>query len=205
MDIPLQQRRMRKQGASSMRKLCITVLILIGAVLLTGCGGQPAETLPTLAATPSTLQEVTATTVSITAPTPTQLQRATLPPTWTSSPEPTETFIPQTNTAIPTSKPIATLEVCATFVVDRERSPGTFLVGQPLQVYWSNVQGASRYRIVILDEFGTEIFAGYAVEATYTFAADQFEAGKRYIWTVYPEDVLRQQMCIGISGELSPG
>lgn len=188
-----------------MRKNDLFVVMLISIAFIAGCTGQPTEVLPTLAATPLAVQEATAITVSTAAPTPTPLQRATLPPTWTSSPEPSQTPIPPTNTPIPTVKPVSTLVVCATFVVDRERSPGTFVVGQPLQVYWSTVEGASRYRIVILDEFGTEIFAGYAVDATFTFAADQFEAGKRYIWTVYPEDALRQQMCIGISGELSPG
>lgn len=202
MGTPLLQHRMRKLGAFSMRNFSFVILI---GLLLASCGGQPSETLPTLAATPVTVQEATATTIPTEAATQQPAQRATLPPTWTPSAVPSQTSLRPTNTAIPTSAPIVTLEACATFTIDRDRSPGTFVVGQPVQVYWSSVQGASRYRIVIQDEFETEIFAGYAVDATYTFEPDQFEAGKRYIWQVYPEDVLRQQMCIAITGELWPG
>jgi hypothetical protein len=193
---------MYKPGAYSMRNFFF--LLLMG-LLVASCGGQSNEVLPTLAVTPVTIQEVTATTAPTEAATQPPAQRATLPPTWTPSPAPSQTSVPPTNTAIPTSAPIATLAACATFTIDRDRSPGTFVVGQPVQVYWLPVQEASRYRIVIQDEFETEIFAGYAVDATYTFEPDQFEAGKRYIWQVYPEDVLRQQMCIAISGELWPG
>lgn len=187
-----------------MRNLYTLVLLFIGSIFFVGCGASPTEVLPTLASTAQPAVEASATTLPTNAPTPTELQRATLPPTWTPSPVPTETSIPPTNTTVPTLKPVSTLVGCATFVVDRERSPGTFVVGQPLQVYWSLVEGASRYRIVILDELGAEIFAAYSVEPTFIFEPDQFEPGKRYIWTVYPEDGLRQQMCIGISGELSP-
>jgi len=182
-------------------------ILFIGilGLLMAGCGPQAPEVLPTLMATPQPASPATATLVPAVTPTQeVESVRATLPPTWTPSPVPTDTFIPPTQTPIPQVTALPTLVACGPFDVDRNKSAATFTVGQPTQVYWVPVQGAVRYRISVLDGTNQEIFVDYAVDPTYTFEATLFEAGKLYAWKVYPEDSLSRQMCLAVTGDMSP-
>lgn len=177
------------------------------AVLAAGCQTQDVP-LPTLMPTP--LPELPTATVAIEPPKPTSppLERPTFPPTWTPSPDPslaTATPTPEVEaavTALPRSLP--TLEVCAPFRVDRNRSAVTFPFGTAPQVAWTPVETAQSYRVILIDEFGRELFTDYIVETTYTFRAELFERGKRYGWEVYPIDIIGQQMCLQRGDELIP-
>ncbi|MBI1280055.1 MAG: hypothetical protein GC179_18145 [Anaerolineaceae bacterium] len=185
-----------------MKRIIGLLLFMLAA---SGCGSQqPTEVLPTLMPTPQPAAAATETPVSTVAP-PTQVpvDRPTLPPTWTPSVEPTNTLIPPTNTPLPLATPIPTLVACGPFDVDRDKSASTFTVGTPTQVFWTPIQGAVRYRIFVIGDFNQEIFSDYAVDASYTFKPDAFEAGKQYLWKVYPEDSLARQMCFAVSGDLS--
>ncbi|MBA3873619.1 MAG: hypothetical protein H0X30_31185 [Anaerolineae bacterium] len=182
-------------------------IIAIGlfGLLMVGCTPKATEALPTLIPTPQPVSPATETPVPTVAPTEDLSSRATLPPSWTPSEAPTDIPIPATETPLPQITAIPTLVACGPFDVDRTKSAATFTVGQPAQVYWTPVQGAVRYRIGVLNAFNQEIFMDYAVDATYTFKPDLFEAGTRYAWRVYPEDSLGRQMCLAVTGDMSPG
>lgn len=182
------------------------IAIAILGLLIGGCGQQPAEVIPTLIPTGLPPPPATDTAVPSVAPTMTveaQSDRPTLPPTWTDAP--TDTPVPPTQTPVPAFTAIPTLLACGPFDVDRNKSAATFKVGTPTQVFWVPVQGAVRYRLGVINAFNQEIFTDYAVDPTYTFKPDLFEAGKRYAWKVYPEDSLGRQMCIAVTGDISPG
>jgi hypothetical protein len=180
--------------------------VLILALLLAACGSQSEGELPTLIPTLGGVEAATATTLPPTEPLPTQapIVRPTLPPTWTPSVVPTEPQNQATETPVvlPTGIPLATLEACGTFLVDLERSTSTFKLGESPAVYWSPAAGAMRYRVSVIDEFGQELFMDYAIDATYSFPAELFKAGKRYGWEVYPEDNIGRQMCFQQGAEL---
>lgn len=189
-----------------MKKL-FSLLVLLA--LVAACTPQPEEVLPTLMPTGQPIVPAASNTpaedVPTAAPTNPPSERATLPPTWTSSPEPTATFVPPTETPVPLFTAIPTLVACGSFDVDRNQSAATFVVGTPTQVFWTAVQGASRYRISVINATNEEIFFDYAIDATYTFKPDQFATGERYAWRVYPEDSLLRQMCLAVTGDMSPG
>lgn len=176
------------------------------AVVTVGCSPKPEEVVPTLIPSLQPANAASATPPPTDVPPPTQVpvERPTLPPTWTPSPEPTNTVLPPTETPVPVWTAIPTLVACGSFDVDRNKSAATFTVGKPAQVFWVPVQGAARYRISVLDGTNQEVLVDYAVEPTYTFAPDAFEAGKRYAWRVYPEDSLSRQMCFAVTGDMSP-
>ncbi len=181
-------------------------VVLIIVVAIAGCTPQPADdALPTLIPTPQAVAPATETPVATVPPTDAPSSRPTLPPTWTPSLEPTATPTVITNTPAPLNTAIPTLAACGTFDVDRDRSAATFTVGTPTQVFWSAVSGAARYRISVIDGFNQEIFFDYSIEPSYTFKPDQFEAGDRYAWKVLPEDSLLRQMCLAVTGDMSPG
>jgi hypothetical protein len=180
------------------------IAIVILGLTITGCGSQTPEALPTLIPTPQPASPATDTPVPAVVPTEAPSDRATLPPTWTPSVVPTDTVVPPTETPLPQATALPTLVACGPFDVDRNKSAATFTVGQPAQVYWTPVQGSVRYRLGVLDAFNQEIFMDYAVDPTYTFKPDLFEAGKRYAWKVYPEDSLGRQMCLAVTGDMSP-
>ncbi len=187
-------------------KRIFSLLMLVA--LVAACTPQPEETLPTLMPTAQSVAPASAMpaeAVPTLAPTSPPSERPTLPPTWTSSPEPTATIIPPTETPVPVFTALPTLVACGPFDVDREQSAAAFVVGTPAQVFWTAVQGATRYRISVLNAFNEEIFFDYALEPTYTFSPDQFETGQRYAWRVYPEDSLLRQMCLAVTGDMSPG
>jgi hypothetical protein len=181
------------------------ILPLLGLVLLVGCQQAANQSLPTIMPTAAATTEVGAeTAVPTTEATQPPLDRPTLPPTWTVSPVPTEA---PTSTVDLTSQSVQdqpTLVVCGTFAVDRERSPATFTPGNPVQVYWTAVDTAARYRISLIDEQGLELVLDYTREPTYTFPGELFERGKRYAWSVYPEDAINQQMCFERGAEILP-
>ncbi len=179
------------------------MVIAIFVFAVAGCAPQAAEVLPTFIPTPQPAAAATETPPPTVAPTEVPVERATLPPTWTPSVEPSLTPIPVTDTPIPLWTPIPTLIACGPFDVDRDKSAAKFTAGTPIQVFWTPIQGAVRYRISVIGDFNQEIFFDYAVDSNYTFKSDLFEAGKQYLWKVYPEDSLARQMCFAVAGDLS--
>ncbi len=181
-----------------------SIMLIFMVMLLVGCGPQTAETLPTLIPSPLPPTEPP---TQVASPTPaatnTPFIRATLPPTWTPVIAPTNTLTftpPPAATAIV----VPTLAACTNFLVDFERTGTTFAVGGTVTVAWTAVPGASRYRVVVTDVFGAEVYAGYSVEPTITLGTDFRLEDQRYGWSAYPEDNLAQQMCIPVGGELAP-
>ncbi|NWG16606.1 MAG: hypothetical protein HXY41_08225 [Chloroflexi bacterium] len=167
--------------------------------------------MPTLMPTGLPVEMPTEAPAATLPPTEPPVQRPTLPPTWTPSPAPVEAAtLPPTeppavdnpNAGLPPSQ--ATLPACATFREDRSRYSTSFRLGSEAAVAWIAAETAASYRVNLIDEFGTELFAGYTTETTFLFAADLFERGKRYGWNVYPMDAMGQQMCISVGGELFP-
>lgn len=189
-------------------KMYVGILVMVA--ILVGCGQQNQE-LPTLAATAIQASDSTPT-----PPPATQIPegRPTLPPTWTSSPQPDQPSVTATNTPPPAPQAAATLEVCATFDINREKSTATITSGEAPIAVWTPVQGALRYRIRLINEFGEELLLTndfgekleslIVLEPTYSFDPNLFELGKRYGWGVYPEDSLGQQMCDEIGAEFYP-
>jgi hypothetical protein len=187
-----------------MKRSTFSIVLLLVLFALVGCGQQPAnQSLPTLESTPDS-GVVTATTAATEAATQAPLERPTLPPTWTVSPvatEPPTATVDQTREA-QLVKP--TLVVCGGFTADRERSGAVHTGGNPIQVFWSAVDTAARYRISLRNDRGEELITDYTREPTYTFAGDIFERDGVYAWSVYPEDALNQQMCFERGAEILP-
>jgi hypothetical protein len=187
-----------------MKRSRFSMGLLIGLFVLVGCGQQPTDqSLPTLNSTANS-ELTTATTAATDAATQPPLERPTLPPTWTVSPVATE---PPTATVDLTRqaqlvKP--TLVVCGGFAADRERSGAVHDDGNPVQVFWTVVDTAARYRISLRNDSGVELITDYTLEPTYTFAGDIFERDGVYAWSVYPEDSLNQQMCFERGAEILP-
>ncbi len=189
-------------------KLFLFILVL--TAVLVGCGQQSQE-LPTLAAT--AIQAVDSTPTAL-PPTEIPQGRPTLPPTWTPSIEASQPEVTSTDPPSPVLQVAATLPACATFDVDREKSTSTIIAGEEPLAVWTPVQGALRYRIRLINEFGDVLLLTndfgeklqslIVLESTYSFDVDLFEPGKRYGWGVYPEDSLGQQMCDEIGAELYP-
>jgi hypothetical protein len=180
-------------------------LLLLGIFLLSGCKGASNQTLPTLIPSPAPATDVpTQATTALPTATEALFDRATLPPTWTVSPIPSETPVPSLDATVQAQLAAPTLVVCGVFAVDRELNPEAYTVGQPLTVVWTPVDTASRYRVSLVSETGSELFFDYALEPTYTFQSNLFVRGGRYAWEVYPEDAQNQQMCIKRGGELLP-
>ena len=188
-----------------MKHLTGFILTISGLLLLAACGQQPAnQALPTIMPTDANVAPATATPPSTVAPTQVPLERPTLPPTWTASPGPTIAPTATTDANAQVGVGQATLAVCGAFAVDREHSMSTYTTGSPVQVFWTPVDTAGSYRIALLDENGTEVLVDYVVEPSYTFAADLFERGKLYAWSVIPLDANKVQMCFERGDEIIP-
>jgi hypothetical protein len=184
--------------------------ILVLIVVLVGCG-QQSQNLPTLAAT-----AVPVTETSPAMPTSSQIPqgRPTLPPTWTPSPEANQAVEQPSDTPATVIQVVEALEACNSFDADREKSTSTITPEESPVAAWTPVQGASRYRVRLINEFGEELLLTnqfgeklpymYTTEPSYSFDIDLFEPGKRYGWGVYPEDSLGQQMCIEVGAEFYP-
>jgi len=187
-----------------MKPLTKLGLLVVALVLLAACGQQPADqSLPTLIPTAAASEPVAESTAT-SAPTQVPLERSTLPPTWTVSPVPTQPPTATTDLTLQAELARPTLVVCGGFAADRERSIATFTVGNPVQVFWTAVDTAARYRISLLNDQGEELIVDYTLEPTYTFNPDLFERDQRYAWSVYPEDALNQQMCFERGAEVLP-
>jgi hypothetical protein len=178
------------------------ILALFVGILVVGCSQNNNQALPTVMPTAASGDAATATAPATSAPTQVPLDRPTLPPTWTVSPVPTQAPTATIDAAAQADLVKPTLVVCGVFGVDRERSASTFTVGSPVVVFWTAVDTAARYRIGLFNENGEEIFMDYTREPTYTFRTDLFEKGKRYSWSVYPEDAINQQMCFERGGDI---
>ncbi len=188
-----------------MKHLMKSILLFSILMLVAACGGQANnQTLPTVMPTDANVVEATATQPATTAPTQPPLERPTLPPTWTSSPVPSETPSPTFDATLQAQIVKPTLVVCGVFATDRENSMKTFTLGSPVQVFWTAVDTAARYRIGLINDKGEEVFMDYSREPNYTFKAELFEKDKRYAWVVYPEDALNQQMCFERGDEILP-
>lgn len=172
--------------------------------MLVGCGQQPTnQSLPTLISTPI-IEEATATTAATEPATQAPVERSTLPPTWTVSPVATEPPTATTDMTRQAELVKPTLVVCGGFSADRARSGAVHSGGNPVQVFWSAVSTAARYRVSLLNDRGEEIVTDYTLEPTYTFTGDLFERDGVYAWSVYPEDSLNQQMCFERGAEILP-
>jgi hypothetical protein len=178
--------------------------LLIGLFVLVGCGQQPTnQSLPTLNSTTNS-EPATATTAATDAATQAPLERPTLPPTWTVSPVATEPPTATTDLTREAQSVKPTLVVCGGFTADRERSGAVHTGDNPIQVFWTAVDTAARYRISLRNDRGEELITDYTLETTYTFSADLFESDGVYAWSVYPEDSLNQQMCFERVAEILP-
>lgn len=188
-----------------MKHLLKLILLTIVMMFLAACGGQTDnQVLPTVAPTDADAVAATATEPPTVAPTQPPLERPTLPPTWTVSPVPTDVPTATLDLTAQAQLVKPTLAVCGGFAADREHSMNTYNFGSPVQVFWTPVATAARYRISLQDDTGAELFMDYVLEANYTFRADLFERGKRYSWSVYPEDAQNQQMCFERGDEILP-
>ena len=189
-----------------MKHLLKFILAVSALVLLAACGGQANnQALPTVMPTDANAVGATATAPATAAPTQPPLERPTLPPTWTVSPVPTNPPTPTIDLTFVSEQLVKpTLVVCGWFAADRQNSMNTFTVGSPVQVFWTAVSTAARYRISLRDDQGQELFMDYTRDANYTFRADLFEKDKRYSWSVYPEDAINQQMCFERGDEILP-
>lgn len=181
----------------------LTALLMAGAMLMVACGSTsqtPAtQTPPTLASESTPIRPQSEPSASPLVPD----ARPTLPPEWTNTPAPSPTPPEPTATRVPPT-PVPTREVCGAFTIDYARSTQTFSVGEQPTVYWSAVDTAARYRVLIIDANGNELYFGYTVETSFAFPPELFSSRERYGWEVYPEDSLSQQMCFRIGGELFP-
>lgn len=189
-----------------MKTYRVFVLLIASLWVLVGCGQQPAVvSTPELLAQPDELPTLTS--VPTDAPTSAPLIRPTFPPTWT----PTPRAVEETPIVTPVSQDAGTqaggnapLAVCELFSDDRDRYDPEFPLGSDITVAWLPVEGAVNYRVRLTDENGKELFFAETTETSYTFSADLFESGNLYGWSVYPIDILGQQMCIDAGSELYP-
>lgn len=187
-----------------MKRSTFSIGLLLGLLMLVGCGQQPSnQLLPTLDSTPN-LDPATATVVATEVATQSPLERPTLPPTWTVSPVATEPPTATTDMTRQAELIKPTLVVCGGFTADRERSGAIHSGGNPVQVFWSAVSTAARYRISLSNSLGEVLLTDYTLEPTYTFAGDLFERDGVYAWSVYPEDATNQQMCFERGAEILP-
>jgi hypothetical protein len=187
-----------------MKRNIFSIFLLSGLLVLVGCGQQPTDqSLPTLNST-ANVEPATATSAATVAATQSPLERPTLPPTWTVSPVATEPPTATTDMTRQAELVKPTLVVCGGFTADRERSAAIHAGGNPVQVFWTAVDTAARYRISLRNDRGEELITDYSLEPTYTFAGDLFERDGVYAWSVYPEDSLNQQMCFERGAEILP-
>src|SRR5262249_13864468 len=142
----------------------------IAMCLMAGCRQPESQTLPTIAPSAAPNQVATSTAAATLPPTEPPLDRPTLPPTWTASPPPTQPPTATIDVAAQSAKP--TLVACGGFAADRERSDKTFTPGNPVQVFWTAVDTAARYRISLIDDQGNELFMDYALQPSYIFKGD---------------------------------
>lgn len=177
-------------------------ILFLALFVLTACATQQ-TVLPEITPSP----EITATEVVTATAAPTLAPRSTLPPTWTPGVPPTDTPVggAEAATQVPPTIVQPTLpEACNTFEPDLERTPRNYVAGQDVTVYWTAVDGASFYYVALTDETATVILRDYTEEPSYTFPADQFEAGKLYGWEAHPINALGIQMCLARGAELFP-
>ena len=142
-------------------------------------------------------------------PTNMPIERATLPPTWTppvdvnaDTPTPTEvTLVPDLTSEALRFQP--TLAACDAFVFDRNTTPRTFRLGEPVTISWGAPFGAARYRVSLLDQTLAPLFVQNTTATTFSFPANVFQFGGLYGWEVRPLDLNGVQFCLPIGGELT--
>lgn len=134
------------------------------------------------------------------------VERGTLPPTWT--PVLLETLTPTEVTLVPdlTSEALRflpTLTACESFVFNRDSTPRTYTLGQPVTITWSAPLGAASYRVMLLDQSLVPLFVETTTATTYMLPAELFQFGGIYGWEVRPLDINGAQFCLPIGGELT--
>jgi hypothetical protein len=97
---------------------------------------------------------------------------------------------------------LPTLPACEGFTYDRETTPRTFVLGQPVTISWGAAQGAANYRVTLYNAAFQPLLSDLVSGTSYTFPNTVFVAGGRYGWDVRPFDSLAVQFCIPIGGEL---
>lgn len=178
-------------------------VLLVVLLLLAACASEPQPEPPEV--TEMTEPEATATEILTPTPAPTLAQRSTLPPTWTPASPATVTPAPTTEQVVqPVVEQPVLPEACNTFEPDLERTPRNYVLGQDVTVYWSAVEGAGYYYVALTDEEAEIVFEDYTESTSYTFPADQFEAGSLYGWQAHPINALGIQMCLARGAELFP-
>lgn len=185
--------------------------IAFALIVLVACTNQQ-QALPTLIPT-STAPATTEVSEQTPTTEPTRRVVPTFPPTWTPAAArelPVETPTTEAAPVIEVTLPTP-LAACATFLEDAARNPRSFSIGESPQVFWTAVEGASAYHIVLVsvdpatpEALPGDVFADFTSDTNYTFPAELFEAGKLYGWEVYPVDGVGQQMCLSIGAELFP-
>lgn len=199
---------------------------LIVMIVLAACGQQSAAppVPPSATAQPASVNRPTDTPAS----TATPLVRATLPPTWTftpggiltdtptptatNTPMPTDTFTP-TPSNTPTVTPNATNAflraqptnaACAEFAINGELTLPTFAAGSAPTLYWFPAEGAAAYRVWLYDTNMVTLLDETTPETDFTFPADLFVFGERYVYEVAPLDADGVQFCASGGGLLLP-
>ncbi|MAS34174.1 MAG: hypothetical protein CL610_09210 [Anaerolineaceae bacterium] len=187
------------------------LLIIITFAFLAGCAPQPAQQSNPTESPDADLPAAATDTPDVTATaTATVAQRSTLPPTWTPGVQPTVTVAAVNTSSGPTQVPPTTVpqptlpEACNSFAVDIEQTPRNYQAGQDVTVYWTPVDGSEFFFVALTDNTAQVIFEDYTDDTSYTFPADQFEAGEFYGWQAYPINAIGNQMCLSIGAELLP-
>ncbi len=186
-----------------MKQSCWFVVVTV--LLLAACNPAPDTSLEP---TPELTAEVTATRFVLT--------RAPLPPTWTPYVAPTAT---RTLTITPppfTAMPTFTLPAnCFEFRAEYERMEETFILGTAPTLYWTPIEDASEYRVVITDPEGEAVLVRWVDSdvGSFTVPAETFVLDEDaidlavivvYGWEVTPVDETRTGYCDTIGGELIP-
>ncbi len=181
-----------------------TQFMLVIGLVLAACAPE-AQVVPTLLPATEAPTEV-----PTDAPTAAPIERPTLPPEWTAAPQATDTPIPTiTPNVLPTVSQIQAIlptEIpgCENFGVDLARTKRSYMRGDDVAVFWSMIDGAEFYKVMLLNDQAEEIFVDYVNADGYIFTADKFEPGKLYGWQVHPINPLGVQMCVTQGAELAP-
>ena len=185
-------------------RACTKFIIVMG-IALAACTPQPAV-LPTLIPSLEGPTEV-----PTEAPAAQPVERATLPPEWTAAPQVTDTPVPTSTPEIPPTVfvetgPIIPAEIpgCENFGVDLTQTKRTYVRGEDVTVFWTTIDGAAFYKVMLLNNRAEEIFVVYVDTNSYVFTADKFEPGEFYGWQVHPVSPLGVQMCLTEGAELLP-
>jgi hypothetical protein len=189
-----------------LQRVAFRLLLSLSMLALVACAAPPAPTATPVPPTDPPLPPTTTSPSAESAVTNLPVERSTLPPTWT--PELLETLTPTEVTLVPdlTSEALRfqpTLAACEAFVFNRDTTPRTFTLGQPVNLAWSAPLGAASYRVTLVDQTLAPLFVETTTATSYTLPAELFQFGGIYGWDVRPLDINGVQFCLPIGGELT--